>query len=85
MKNISLKKLFQNAQNEQAPSIDVTVQVLSAISGISPQCVNPYQAYVWMGAASAIAACILLTVSLFMQPQTDAVNELMSYVSWVNQ
>lgn len=85
MKNISLKELFQNAQNEQPPAVDVAVQVLSAISRISPQRINPYQAYVWMGAASAVAACVLLTVSLFMQPQTDAVNEMMSYVSWVNQ
>ena len=85
MKNISLKKLFKNAQNEQAPTVDVAVQVLSAISGMSPQIINPYRAYVWVGAASAVAACILLTVSLFMQPQPDAVNEMMSYVSWVTQ
>lgn len=85
MKNISFKNLIQSARFEQPPEVDVAAQVLSAIAGISRQNIDPYRAYVWMGAVSAAAACILIALSLFMQSGTDSVSEMMTYVSWVNQ
>lgn len=85
-----MKKSFKNlvllAQQESAPCVNVADDVLSALSGMSQEALNPYRAYTWFGAASAaVAACIAVTATLFLQSNTDSVSEMMTYVSWVAQ
>ena len=86
MKRQNFKRLISLAQQERAPSVDVTDGVISTLSTLSRQQTDPYRAYVWASALSvAAAACILVAVTMFRQGQTDSVNEIISYVSWVAQ
>ncbi len=84
MKKISLTNLIRTAQNEQPPEVDVAAGVISVLSELSQQTMDPSRAYFWMGAVSAAAACVLLAMSLLMRSGGDSVSEMMTYVSWVN-
>lgn len=86
MKKRTLKNLISLAQQELAPSVDVTEGVISTLSALSRQYKDPYRTYAWASALSiAAAACILVAVTMFRQEQTDSVNEIISYVSWIAQ
>jgi hypothetical protein len=86
MKKLTFKNLVSLAQQESPPAIDVTSGVLSALSALNLDNADPYRAYTWFGAASAaVAACILIAVTMFWQSGSDSVNEIMTYVSWIAQ
>lgn len=85
MKN-TFQHLVSLAQQESAPCVDVTNDVISALSSLSGKKMDPYRTYTWFGAASAaIAACTLIAATLFAQAGSDSVSEIMTYVSWVAQ
>lgn len=86
MKKQTFKNLVSLAQQESPPDINVTNGVLSALTALNLDNEDPYRAYTWFGAASAaIAACILIAVTMFWQSSSDSVNEMMTYVSWIAQ
>jgi hypothetical protein len=86
MKKLTFKNLVSLARREPPPAIDVTNGVLSALTALDLDNADPYRAYTWFGAASAaVAACILVAVTLFWQSGSDSVNEMMTYVSWIAQ
>lgn len=85
MKKRTFINLISLAQQESAPSVNVADGVLSTLSGLTRQQIDPYRAYAWVGAASmAAAACILIALTLYRQSPSDSVSEIMTYVSWVN-
>ena len=86
MKKQTFKKLISLAQQETAPSVNLAEDIVSSISTMTYTSVDPYRAYTWFGAASAaVAACILIAATMLWQTNSDSVNELITYVSWVTQ
>jgi len=86
MKKQKFENLISLARQESCPHVDVTEEVISALSTVAHRNADFYRTYTWMGTASAaIAACILIAATLFWQSSFDSVNEIMTYVSWVTQ
>ena len=86
MKKQTFKNLVSLAQQEPVPCVDVADGVISTLTAMAYKRPDPYRAYTWVGAASAaVAACILLTATMFWQSNSDSVSEIMTYVSWVAQ
>lgn len=86
MKKQTFKNLIFLAQQEPFPKVNVAENVMHRLASISTIRVDPYRAYAWIGSISgALAACILIAVSLFRQASSDPINEIMTYVSWIAQ
>lgn len=86
MKKQSFDNLFSLARQDRAPDVDVTDHVMAALSAmVYTAAADPYRMYKWFGVASAaVAACILIAATMSWQ-STDAVSEMLTYVSWVTQ
>lgn len=86
MKKQTFKELIDLARQESCPQVDMTDRIMYRIASFSATSVDPYRAYAWIGSISgAVAACILIAVTLTWQANNDSVSQMMTMVSWVAQ
>jgi hypothetical protein len=86
MKKLTFQNLVSLAREESHPEVHVADDVISTLKAMVNRELDPYLAFTWIGTASAaIAAGILIFSMILWQSNTNSVNEIMSYVSWVAQ
>ena len=86
MKKLTFQNLISLAREESHPDVHVADDVISTLTAMRNREFDPYLAFTWVGAASAaIAAGIMIVSMILWQSNTNSVNEIMSYVSWVAQ
>ena len=86
MKKLLFKNLVFLARQETCPQVNVVEEVMYRLSSITVRRTDPYRIYTWVGSISgAMAACILIAISLFWHSNSDSISEIMTYVSWVTQ
>lgn len=86
MKKQTFQDLIFLAREDSHPEANVADEVISTLAAMANRGLDPYRAYTWMGTVSAaIAACILIISAILWQSNTNSVNEIMTYVSWVAQ
>lgn len=82
MKKMTFNDLVMLARKEAAPRVDVADSVIASLAAVGAQ-TDVYRPYLWVSVASAaVAACIAIAATVAWQSQ-DSVNEMLTYISWV--
>lgn len=86
MNTIKITRLFDAARQAETPAVDVADAVLAALAVRRRSATAFQRSLMWMSmASSAAAAALALSAFWVWQHNTDAVNEMITMVSWAAQ
>lgn len=86
MNTIKTTCLFDAARQAETPAVDVAGAVLAALAVRRRTAAAFQRSLIWISmASSAVAATLALSAFWIWQHNTDAVNEMMTMVSWAAQ
>lgn len=84
MSKAKFTELLRLAGREMAPAVDVANDVMAAVTRRQTLAIRSCRTYMWMGVVSAAAAaCIAIAATMAWQGQSDSVQEMLTYIAWV--